>query len=55
MTGVCTNICVLYTACDARMRNYQVEVVKDAVATFSKDTHKFALKEMETTLGCRIR
>lgn len=55
LTGVCTNICVLYTACDARMRNYSVEVVKDAVATFSKEAHQFALKEMESNLGCRIR
>src|SRR5579875_857462 len=33
LTGVCTNICVLYTAADARMRGYQVAVRRDAVAS----------------------
>lgn len=54
LTGVCTNICVLYTACDARMRNYQVNVVRDAVATFDPNSHEFAIGEMIKTLGCRI-
>lgn len=54
LTGVCTNICVLYTAADARMRNYEVAVVRDAVATFTPELQRFALGEMEKTLGCRI-
>lgn len=51
LTGVCTNICVLYTAVDARMRNYRVTVLKNGVASFSDDAHRFALQEMEKTLG----
>lgn len=51
LVGVCTNICVLYTAADACMRNYRVAVVKDGVATFDEAAHKFALNEMEKTLG----
>lgn len=51
LTGVCTNICVLYTAADARMRNYDVRVVRDGVASFSREAHAFALAEMEKTLG----
>lgn len=55
LTGVCTNICVLYTASDARMRNYEVTILKDCVASFDEESHKFALKEMEKTLGCKIK
>jgi len=54
LVGVCTNICVLYTAADARMLNYKVSVVKDAVASFDKDAHEFALKELKNTLGTEI-
>jgi len=54
LVGVCTNICVLYTAVDARMRNYSVTVIKEGVASFSQEAHEFALKEMENTLGVKI-
>lgn len=54
LVGVCTNICVLYTACDARMRNYQVTVPRTAVASFDEEAHRFALAQMETVLGVRV-
>jgi len=54
LTGVCTNICVLYTAADARMRHYQVKVLKDGVASFDEQAHQFALQEMEKTLGAQL-
>ncbi len=54
LVGVCTNICVLYTAADARNLAYDVTVYKDGVASFDEDAHKFALREMGTTLGCRV-
>ena len=54
LVGVCTNICVLYTAADARNIEYKVKIYKDGVASFDNDSHKFALKEAETTLGCKI-
>jgi len=54
LTGVCTNICVLYTAADARMRNYRVTVIKEGVASFDEKAHLFALQEMERTLGVNI-
>lgn len=54
LVGVCTNICVLYTAADARMLNYKVTVIKDGVASFDEEAHKFALREMENTLGVKI-
>ncbi len=54
LVGVCTNICVLYTAADARMLNYEVTIIKDAVASFDKEVHDFALRELKNTLGARI-
>ncbi len=54
LAGVCTQICVLYTAADARMRNYTVTVHKDCVASFDQQAHQFALHEMEKTLGVKV-
>ena len=54
LVGVCTNICVLYTSADARNISYQVNVYKDGVASFDREAHDFALKEMENTLGCNL-
>ncbi len=54
LVGVCTNICVMYTAADARNRNYDVIVPRDSVASFSDEAHEFALKELKNTLGAQI-
>lgn len=54
IVGVCTNICVLYTSADARNIDYDVNVYSEGVASFDKEAHKFALKEMGTTLGCTV-
>ncbi len=54
LTGVCTNICVLYTAADARTRGYEVEVRTEAVAGPDEEAHRFALGEMKNTLGVKI-
>lgn len=54
LVGVCTNICVLYTAADARNLGYRVNIYRDGVASFAADAHEFALKEAESTLGCII-
>lgn len=55
LVGVCTNICVLYTAASARMLNYKVTILKDAVASFDQQAHDFALKQMKDVLGVEIR
>ncbi len=54
LAGVCTQICILYTAADARMRQYDVTVRKNCVASFDDKAHAFALKEMKETLGVKI-
>jgi nicotinamidase-related amidase len=54
LVGDCTNICVLYTAADARNLGYAVEVVRDGVTSFDLEAHADALRELEKTLGATI-
>lgn len=54
LVGVCTNICVLYTAADARNLGYTVNIYESGVASFDEEAHRFALKEAKNTLGCNI-
>lgn len=54
LTGVCTNICVLYTAADARNLGYEVTVDSRCVASFDEAAHRWALAEMKSTLGCTV-
>ncbi len=50
ITGVCTEICVLYTTADAFMRGYTVEVPEDCCAALTPEDHRFALKQMKEVL-----
>lgn len=54
LAGVATNICILYTAADARMLHYPVTVYASATASFDRDAHQFALQEMAKTLGVTL-
>ena len=54
LVGDCTNICVLYTAADARNLGYAVEVVRSGVTSFDLEAHADALRELEKTLGATI-
>ncbi len=54
LVGCVTNICILYTAADARALNYKVTVPKEAVASFDQAAHEFALQEMNKTLGVTL-
>ena len=54
LVGDCTNICVLFTAADARNLGYAVEVVRDGVTSFDLEAHTNALRELEKTLGARL-
>lgn len=49
-TGVCTEICVLYTVADAYMRGYEVDVPEECVSGLTKEDHEFALKQMKYVL-----
>lgn len=50
ITGVVTNICILYTAADALMRGYRVTVPPDCVAGLNEEDHAFALRQIEEVL-----
>ena len=52
--GVCTDICVMHTAADARNRDYTVEVPTECVATFDAEAHKYALQHIEKILGAKL-
>ncbi len=55
ITGVVTNICVLYTAADAYMRGYFVTVPEDCVAGLNDEDHRFALRQIKNVLKPRPR
>jgi len=52
--GVCTDICVLHTASDARNRDYAVEVPADCVASFNLEAHGWALSHLKEILGAKV-
>lgn len=54
LTGCVTNICILYTAADAVMRNYKVDVIEDAVTGLDQEDHRFALDQMKNVLKVNI-
>jgi nicotinamidase-related amidase len=47
LTGLATNICILYTAVDAYMRGYTIEVPEGCVAAFKEADHRYALSHIE--------
>ncbi len=54
LVGILTNICVFFTAADAVMRGFEVEVPRDSVASTSDEEHRFALAQMEKVLRVSI-
>lgn len=54
ITGVLTNICVLHTAADARMRGYRVKVPRCCVYSGEEESNRWALKHIEGVLGGEV-
>ncbi len=54
LTGVATDICVLFTAGDAHMRDYALWVPGDAVATQDEDRGRWALEIIAQSMGADI-
>ena len=60
MTGVCTDICVLHTVYDLRVRGYAVVVPQDVVETYDAPGHeadeinRFALAHIRDVLGATV-
>lgn len=55
LVGVATDICVLFTAADAHMRDYALWVPRDCVAAENLAQSAAALKIMQSHLGAEVR
>lgn len=51
LTGIAADICVLFTAADAHMREYQLWVPSDAVASEGAERTQWALDIMHKSMG----
>lgn len=55
LTGLAGNICVLYTANDAYMRDYRLFVPEDCVASNTEEDNRHALEQMRRFLKADTR
>ena len=55
LTGVATDICVLFTAADAHMREYELWVPANTVASEDAQRTRWALEIMENSMGAETR
>ncbi len=55
ITGIAANICVLFTASDAYMRDFGLIVPGDCVASNTEDENRHALDQMERVLKADTR
>jgi nicotinamidase-related amidase len=55
LTGVAGNVCVLFTANDAFMRDFHLVVPADCVASIDPDDNRHALAQMESVLHADVR
>ena len=51
LTGIATDICVLFTAADAHMRDYALWVPRDAVGAEDDERGAWAIEIMEQSMG----
>ncbi|PZQ50238.1 MAG: cysteine hydrolase [Novosphingobium pentaromativorans] len=51
LSGIATDICVLFTAADAHMRKYALWVPEDAVAAESDERGRWALEIIQQSMG----
>ena len=54
LTGCVTHICVMFTASDAVLRGYDVEIVADGVAGLAHEDHEAALRIMKNVMGAKV-
>ncbi len=55
LSGIAGNNCVLFTANDAYMRDFELLVPSDLVVSQTREENEFALKQMEKVLKADIR
>jgi nicotinamidase-related amidase len=54
LSGIATNLCVLFTAHDAHMHNYPLVVLSDCCAAESDFDHNIALAQLERFCGAKV-
>jgi nicotinamidase-related amidase len=54
LTGIAGNICVLFTANDAYMRDYQLIIPRDCIASVDDEDQYYALTMMKNVLKAEI-
>jgi nicotinamidase-related amidase len=54
LAGIAGNICVLFTANDAHMREFRLLVPQDCIASNSSAINRYALTQMESVLAADI-
>ena len=54
LTGMATDVCVLFTAADAYMRDFHLVVPRDCVAAISPAKHRAAIEQMKTVLRAEV-
>ena len=55
LTGVAGDICVLFTAADAHMREYGLWVPRDAIASANRQRNEWALETMNNSMRAETR
>ncbi|HWI86545.1 MAG TPA: isochorismatase family cysteine hydrolase [Sphingomonas sp.] len=55
LTGIAADICVLFTAADAHMRDYRLWVPGDAVAAETRERRRWALEIMKQSMAAEVR
>lgn len=55
LTGIAADICVLFTAADAHMRDYSLWVPEDTVAALDNERTAWALSMMRESMGAETR
>jgi nicotinamidase-related amidase len=54
LTGIAADICVLFTAADAHMREYELWTPSDGVASDNPEHARWALGIMHKSMGARV-
>lgn len=54
MAGIATNLCVLFSAHDAHMHEYDITVLSDCCAAESDADHNWALDQLKRFLGSNV-
>jgi len=55
VTGLMTNVCILYTVADAVSLGYKVVVPEKCVISLDKNSHKFGLEQLKTVHHAEVR